>query len=63
MRKLLKILWEVIREVFLFNFFLPITLFGCFLLYLLGHTIGAKSCRDMDRDSNRLSALRQEEFT
>ncbi|HEC63752.1 MAG TPA: hypothetical protein ENI23_00495 [bacterium] len=57
---LLKILCEVIREVFLINFFLVLTLFGCFLLFLLTITIGPKTCRDSDRDEKRLSELRQE---
>ena len=63
MRKLLKILWEVIREVFLINFWLIITLFGCFLLYLLTVTIGPSTCRKGDRHTKRLSEVSEEEFT
>ena len=39
----LKIFCEVIREVFLVNFFLVLTLIGCFLLFLLGYMKGKKT--------------------
>ena len=66
MRKLrsrLKILWEVIREVFLINFWLTITLFGCCLLFLLTVTIGPSTCRKGNRHTKRLSEVFEEDMT